>query len=152
MLRLLKGADNMENMQQSQAPVGESQFTGGLLGLIGINILQGLLIAFTLGFGAPWAICMKERWIAKHTFINGRQLAFDGTGGQLFGKYIIWLLLTLITCGIYAYYWAYKMGSQLDTYENKPASRGILYIILQFIGLGIVTYALIQDSINKINQ
>ena len=61
-------------------------------------------------------------------------------------------LLTLITCGIYAYYWAYKMGSQLDTYENKPASRGILYIILQFIGLGIVTYALIQDSINKINQ
>ena len=52
----------MENMQQSQVPVGESQFTGGLLGLIGINILQGLLIAFTLGCGAPWAICMKERW------------------------------------------------------------------------------------------
>ena len=103
----------MENMQQSQAPVSESQFTGGLLGLIGINILQGLLIAFTLGFGAPWAICMKERWIAKHTFINGRQLAFDGTGGQLFGKYIIWLLLTLITCGIYGFWLEIKMKQWL---------------------------------------
>ena len=56
----------------------ESKFTGGLLGLIGINILQALLIMITLGFGAPWAICMKERWIAEHTYIDGQQLVFDG--------------------------------------------------------------------------
>ena len=42
----------------------ESKFTGGLLGLIGISILQYLICAFTLGIGAPWAICMKEKWIA----------------------------------------------------------------------------------------
>ena len=87
----------------------ESQFTGGLLGLIGINILQCLLIFVTLGFGVPWAICMKERWIAKHTIIDGRRLVFDGTGGQLFGNYIKWFLLTVITCGIYGFWLDIKM-------------------------------------------
>ena len=97
----------MENNTQ------QSQFTGGLLGLIGINILQGLLIMITLGFGAPWAICLKERWSAKHTYSEGRQLAFDGTGGQLFGSYIKWFLLTIVTLGIYAFWLEIKMKQWL---------------------------------------
>lgn len=87
----------------------ESQFTGGLLGLIGINLLQGLLIAITFGLGAPWAICMKERWMAKHTVIDGQRLVFDGTGSQLFGNYIKWFLLTIITLGIYGFWLDIKM-------------------------------------------
>lgn len=87
----------------------ESKFDGGLLGMIGISILQGLLIGITLGIGAPWAICMKERWIARHTVIDGRRLVFDGTGGQLFGNYIKWFLLTLITFGIYSFWLSIKM-------------------------------------------
>lgn len=97
----------MENNTQ------QSQFTGGLLGLIGINILQGLLIMITLGIGVPWAICLKERWIAKHTYIDGRQLAFDGTGAQLFGSYIKWFLLTIITLGIYGFWLEIKMKQWL---------------------------------------
>ena len=82
----------------------ESKFTGGLLGLIGIGILQWLLTFITLGLGAPWAVCIKERWIAKHTVIDGHPLTFDGNGGQLFGNYIKWFLLTLITIGIYGFW------------------------------------------------
>lgn len=87
----------------------ESKFTGGLLGLIGISILQGLIITFTLGIATPWAVCLKESWIAKHTIIDGRQLVFDGTGGQLFGNYIKWFLLTIITFGIYSIWVSIKM-------------------------------------------
>ena len=87
----------------------ESKFTGGLLGLIGIGILQFLLTLFTLGIGAPWAICLRQRWIAKHTIIDGNQLVFDGTGGQLFGNYIKWFLLTIITLGIYGFWLSIKM-------------------------------------------
>lgn len=86
-----------------------SKFTGGLLGLIGINILQSLIIFFTLGICTPWAICVKERWIAKHTYIDGRQLAFDGKGGQLLGKFLLWVLLTIITFGIYSFWLEIKM-------------------------------------------
>ena len=87
----------------------ESKFDGGLLGLIGIGILQGLLTAITLGLGAPWAVCMKERWMAKHTVIDGKRLVFDGNGGQLFGNYIKWFLLTIITLGIYSFWLGIKM-------------------------------------------
>ena len=87
----------------------ESKFNGGLLGLIGISILQILLTVCTLGIAFPWAVCLKESWIAKHTVIDGRQLYFDGNGGQLFGNYIKWLLLTIITLGIYAFWLTIKM-------------------------------------------
>jgi len=93
-------------MNQTQ---NNSVFTGGLLGLIGVNLWQAFLTAITLGFCAPWAICFKERWIAKHTFIDGRPLRFDGTGGQLFGNYIKWFLLTIITLGIYGFWLDIKM-------------------------------------------
>lgn len=49
----------------------ESKFTGGLLGLIGISILQFLITVLTLGLALPGAVCMKERWLAKHTIIDG---------------------------------------------------------------------------------
>lgn len=87
----------------------ESKFTGGLLGLIGVSILQFLLTLITLGLALPWALCMKERWIAKHTFIDGRALRFDGNGLQLFGSYIKWWFFTVITLGIYSFWLGIKM-------------------------------------------
>jgi uncharacterized membrane protein YjgN (DUF898 family) len=47
----------------------DSYFDGGLGGLIINALLAGLLTLFTLGFGFPWALCMRERWMAKHTVI-----------------------------------------------------------------------------------
>ncbi len=108
----------MDNQQpQYQAPASasaparppQSRFTGGLLGLIGINFCMSLLSLITLGLGVPWALCMKERWIARHTYIDGHQLRFNGNGAQLFGKYIIWLLLTIVTLGIYSFWLEIKM-------------------------------------------
>lgn len=97
---------------------GKSEFTGGLLGLIGINILQWLLIFITLGLGVPWAVCIKERWIARHTIIDGRQLTFDGNGGQLFGNYIKWFLLTILTFGIYGFWLDIKMKQWITRHTH----------------------------------
>jgi uncharacterized membrane protein YjgN (DUF898 family) len=43
-------------------------------------------------------------WEAKHTVINGKRLVFDGKATQLFGNWIKWLLLTIITLGIYSFW------------------------------------------------
>ena len=86
-----------------------SKFSGGLLGLIGISFLAGLLASITLGIGTPWAVCMVMNWYAKHITIDGKKVTFDGNGGQLFGQYIKWLLLTIITCGIYGLWLSIKM-------------------------------------------
>ncbi len=88
----------------------DSYFDGGLLQLLGWNILGLLLTLITLGLGLPWAICMKYRWKQRHTVIEGKRLAFDGTGGQLFGNWIKWLLLTIITIGIYGFWLGIKLN------------------------------------------
>lgn len=87
----------------------DSKFTGGLLGLIGVYLVVIIVTFITLGIGYPWMCCFIERWIAKHTYIDGKQLVFDGTGGQLFVKYIKWFLLTIITFGIYGFWLNIKL-------------------------------------------
>ena len=79
----------------------ESRFNGGLLGQIGVGIVVMLGTIVTLGIGLPWMICFAMRWYVKHIELDGVQLVFDGTGGQLFGNYLKWFLLTIITFGIY---------------------------------------------------
>ena len=63
------------------------------------------------------------------------------------------LLLTIVTCNIYGWFWAYKMGEKIDAIKTKngqPAGNSsILFLLLQLCGLGIVSYAIMQDTINK---
>ena len=80
----------------------ESKFTGRLIALIGINLLTALVSTITLSLAYPAMLCMKQRWIASNTYIDGKQLAFDGTGAQLFGTYLKWILLTIVTIGVYS--------------------------------------------------
>lgn len=101
--------------------MGESRFTGGLLGLIGIGILGAIITICTLGICYPWAVCIKEKWYAKHTYIDGKQLVFDGTAMQLFGNYIKWLLLTFITCGIYSFWLGIKMKQWVVLHTHHVA-------------------------------
>ena len=82
----------------------ESKFTGGLLGLIGISILQGIIIGFTFGLATPWAVCYLWNFIISHTIVDGSRLRFDGSGAELFGQWIIWLILIFVTCGIYSFW------------------------------------------------
>lgn len=81
-----------EPVLTSRSLPSESSFDGKVLQLIGVQILAALLTTVTLGFAFPWAVCLKYRWEAKHTAINGQRLEFTGTGGGLF---VSWLLITL---------------------------------------------------------
>lgn len=81
-----------------------SFFDGGLLQLVGWQILGSLITALTLGVCFPWAYCMIFSWEAKHTVLGGKRLHFDGTAIQLFGLWIKWLLLIIITLGIYSFW------------------------------------------------
>jgi hypothetical protein len=60
------------------------------------------------------------------------------------------VVLSIVTFGIYNLYWLYKMGQKCDYIRQHDAYSAILYLILGVFGLGIVSFALIQDSINKV--
>lgn len=89
----------MENTQ-----IENSYFDGGLFQLIGWNLLGWLLTICSLGLAYPWAICIIYEWEAKHTVINGKRLKFVGTGLGLFGNWIKWFFLCIITFGIYSFW------------------------------------------------
>jgi uncharacterized membrane protein YjgN (DUF898 family) len=101
---------------------GSFVFDGGAADFLGTGILAWLLTVFTLGFGYPWALCMFQRWKARHTIIEGRRLAFNGGGGQLFGLWIKWFLLCIVTVGIYAFWVVPDM--QRWIIQNTSFERG----------------------------
>ena len=82
----------------------ESYFDGGLLQLIGWSILGFIVTFLTLGIGYPWALCMVYGWRINHTVINGKRLKFTGSAVGLFGNWIKWLFLCVITLGIYSFW------------------------------------------------
>lgn len=81
-----------------------SYFDGGLLSYIGWIILGSLITSCILGICFPWALCMIYGWKINHTVIEGRRLQFNGTAIGLFGNWIKWLLLIVVTLGIYSFW------------------------------------------------
>jgi len=82
----------------------KSYFDGGLLQLIGWSILGFFITTFTLGLAYPWALCMVYGWKINHTVIDGHRLRFTGSAIGLFGLWIKWLLLLIVTFGIYGFW------------------------------------------------
>lgn len=106
------------------------------------NIATAIILSIiTCGiYGIVWFIKLNDEinLVSNHSE--------DMSGGMAF-------LLTLVTCGIYSYVWCYKMGEKLDEVaanKGMPVqSRSIVYLVLSLFGLGIVSYCLMQDSLNK---
>ena len=105
---------------------GTSDFDGGLLALTGISIASNYLSLVTLGIASFWMHCWKERYMASHSVIDGQRLYFDGTGPQYFAKKIVWLLLTVVTFGVYSFWLAHRAKkwtvkhTWMHTPENIP--------------------------------
>lgn len=68
-----------------------------------------------------------------------------------------WLLLTILTCGIYHIFYQYKMGAAIveiqqlmnrDVFDKLP----LLSVIVTILGLSIVVDCIHQNEINKIND
>lgn len=79
-------------------------FDGGAATYVGTSILAFLITVVTLGIAYPYALVLMQRWKAKHTFVEGKQLVFTGTGIGLFGNWVKWFLLCVITLGIYSFW------------------------------------------------
>lgn len=106
------------------------------------NIVTCVILSFiTCGiYSIIWFVNLNDD-------VNTLSGDFKTSGGMAF-------LLTIVTCGIYGLYWMYNQGTRID---NVKASRGIpssnsgvLYLILSIIGLGIVSYCLMQNEINQL--
>lgn len=65
------------------------------------------------------------------------------------------VFLSIITCGIYALVWYYQAGKSVTkakAMRNMQCDNSleVIYLLLGFFGLGIVSMALIQNEVNQI--
>lgn len=81
---------------------GKFEFRGTGGSYLWLAIWTGFLTTITCGLLWPAAYAAQQRWIAKNTLIDGKQLVFTGTGMGIFGVWLKILLLSIITLGIYA--------------------------------------------------
>lgn len=81
----------------------ESDYEGSLSSLAGRSILCALVTVLTLGICCPFVLCMFYKHKINNTVINGQRLKFTGKARELFVYWIPWLLLSIITFGIYSF-------------------------------------------------
>lgn len=64
------------------------------------------------------------------------------------------ILFTILTCGIYGVYWLYVQGEKIDYVKRQrglsSSYTGLVYIVFAFLGVGIISHALMQNEINNL--
>jgi hypothetical protein len=65
------------------------------------------------------------------------------------------VVLTVVTCGIYIYFWDWKMAEKIHRMQQmagvpNPTNNNILYLVLNLFGLGIVNSMIEQGHLNEI--
>ncbi len=79
--------------------------------------------------------------------ISEEALGIDSEEWRTSGTVVI--IATILTCGLYLYYWLYKMGKVFAT-VNGDKDNSVLYIILGIFGLSLISMCIIQDDINRL--
>ena len=109
------------------------------------NIVTCIILSFvTCGFyGIYWLYCL----VSDINTISEDPNAMSP---------VLVIILSFVTCGLYFLYWVYKAGSLLDQKMIETGrtaeSRPVLYVVLALFCLTIVTYVLMQDTINQLAE
>jgi len=100
---------NTDTRKAAQTAGETSYFDGGVGNFLGEAFLALLLASFTCGIMYPWALTKVYGWQARHTVIQGKRLVFNGKAMDLFVNILKWMLLTLVTFGIYSIWASIEM-------------------------------------------
>ena len=132
----------------------DCRYTGQVKDLAGKLALNYVLLMVTFGIYMPWFIVNMKKFVYANTEVGGRagRLTFDGDPATLLGKYIVGMLLTYCTLGIYTPWFANELmafrweNTKLDgtpfTFKKDPGGffgTFLLNMLLSYCTLGIYT-------------
>jgi len=122
----------------------------GTGGALFVKVLVGYLLTMvTIGIYAPWFMCSLTKFFSENTAIMEGQkqvgsFDFIGNGGTLFVTYLVGMLLTGITFGIYGAWFAVKLfkffneNSEVtvegETYRGGFSGTGGNFFVLNLVG------------------
>lgn len=102
---------------------GRFTFDGGAATYVGTALLALVITVATFGICYPFALVLRERWRAKHSYIDGFPLVFTGSATALFLNWLKWLLLSIITFGIYLFWVMPRIQSWKWEHTTFDSSR-----------------------------
>lgn len=109
---------NEFHFQNLKLDNNQLEYRGTMGGLAKTMLVNILLTYVTLGIYGPWAYVNYKKYCYENVFVNGQpgRLTFEGNPGDLLGKYIVGLILTYCTLGIYVFWFINDMFA--FTWEN----------------------------------
>lgn len=103
-------------VRDKSGELSPSRFTGGHLSYFLRRLALLVLTILSLSLAYPALKCWYMRWEVRHTVIQGRNMYFDGRARQLYGKYLLWLLWSVLTLSVYYFV---KMKINLIKWQTK---------------------------------
>jgi len=120
----------------------ESKFSGKLMPFAWVNLVYLASIILTANILMPFGLCYRERWMAKNTVINGKQLVFEGKAFPLFLKQRIFAIIgpILISAAIIILF----AGDDIGSYNILPEWLAISSSTLLLVGYVLYTVWLMR--------
>lgn len=110
--------------QNNKLTTSTSTFDGSTIAEFFIKIGITILTILTFGLAFWYLVCAYERWNKKHTVYDGKRLIFEGDAKSLFLHHLLWILLTILTLGIYAFVIGKKAKQFIATNTHFQNIRG----------------------------
>lgn len=102
-------------------------------------IVSCILTILTLGIYTPWMICDLHRYYYENTRIHAGDvrltLTFTGTGSDLFVTFVVGYILSILTLGLYSFWFKVQLMRFTSGNTSVTTSRGGRYRV-DFTGTG----------------
>ena len=108
------------------------------------SLASGLAAALSLGVLKPFADEYFLRWKWKHTVLGGQVLSFTARGDEIFFKNLLWILITIVTFGVYSFWRRAKILSWqaegLPSGVYMGCGKDFLIFFLKLIGIAVLIF------------
>src|SRR5574344_783767 len=100
---------SQEGKESEPLPKGSSfsansYYDESLLAYVGFEVLYFLMGLLSAGLLSPLTVYLSASRRVQHTVINGKRLCFDGKIHQIYGRFFVWVFLSLVTLFIYTFF------------------------------------------------
>ena len=142
----MNNKNNYDEVKVEKIIRTDSYFDGKFIEYIAYKLLAFLISLVSLGIAKPWADKLLLEYQFNHTVYNGKRLKFEGKGTSLFVERFKWILLSIVTLGIYTLWIPLNMEKWIVSnlhFEDEELINGESYFdgkILNIIGVNIFAY------------
>ncbi|MCL2555893.1 MAG: hypothetical protein FWE03_02585 [Firmicutes bacterium] len=131
----------------------KSVFTGKMLPFLWVHVVYFASILLTANLLMPLGLAYKERYLAKHTIIDGKELKFVGSGTKLLIKKLLISLISPIILGfaLGLFFAGQALGESYGLHEYILTALSIFMIVIYIANI-MWTYLRLKKWIIKNTQ